>query len=349
MGIRLADVAKAAGVSPATVSRVLNNRGNIAEETKSKVISVALEMGYQHKPASHAEDLAVKRIGVLNSRIPDLFGNVFYGSVLDSLNEVVAPHGYQLVSHSLPGDFSKDWQLVRQLIQSKYSGLAFVGQWNKDRETIIAARNGGIPLILIDNDLWSEGVDCVAADNESGISLLVDQLVELGHHRIAYVSGPLSHSSLEQRYSAFQQSLVKHDLDRNPDLFSVIEAYNYAGGSEGVCRILDTVDRLPTAVVAANDELAIGVMRALHDRGYRVPDDISVTGFDNVEISRHYVPSLTTISVARDEMGSIAGRRLLQLIDGDYFKPVKIIVSVEMHLRDSVGEALQSNICKIKR
>jgi LacI family transcriptional regulator len=340
VGVRIQDVAEQAGVSPATVSRVLNNRKGISEKTRAKVLSLAAEMGYRPSPNHRTAAVPmVKSIGMLySSRMPDLVGNPFYGGVLEGLETVLRPDGYQLFSYKLTGDLHDDNRLIQQLAVSGLAGLVFVGQNVDDQDIILTARNSGLPLILVDNNIGDAGVNCVVMDNHRGISEMVKRLVDLGHRRIAFVGGPLSHSSLRERYEAYKLSLASAGIEIDPSLIVLPSNFD---GHTAMNTILQTASKPPTAVVVVNDNMAFEVMRALHEQGLRIPDDVSVTGFDDIDMSRSVIPSLTTVSVPKREMGLLAGSRLQQLLGGVATKPVKITVSVEIVMRDSVGPAVR--------
>lgn len=338
VGVRIQDIAERAGVSPATVSRVLNSRKGISEKTRARVLTLAAEMGYKPSISRRtASSPMLKSIGMLySSRMPDLVGNPFYGAVLEGLETVLRPSGYQLFAYKLTGNFDDDSRLVQQLAASGLAGLVFVGQNADDQDIILTARNSGLPLILVDNNIWDKGVDCVVMDNYRGVYEMVKRLVDLGHRRIAFVGGPHSHSSFRERYEAFKQSMTDAGIAVDPDLVVVPNNFD---GCAGMKMILDSVDQPPTAVVVANDNMAFEVIKILHEQGYRVPEDVSVTGFDDIGMSRSMIPSLTTVSVPKKEMGLLAGVRLQQLLEGVATEPVKITVYVEVIMRDSVAPA----------
>lgn len=341
MAVTIHDVAREAGVSLSTVSRVFNNKGNISNETKEKVITAAAKLGYRPRSYKKQEDTAKKNIGIIFSkRLSDLIHDSFsfYSQVMAGVEEVLIPHNYGLFFRTITGKTKEDVEVINELIKDeKTAGLILTG-YDIEREIILKIKKSNIPLVLADNEVLDENIDCVVNDNVAGARKIVKHLINLGHQRIAFCGGPLSHNSLNERYQGYKQALKEAGLEINKQwVFFCEPSFNIEDGYEATLRILTNTSPKPTAVFAANDPLAIGVMKAIKELGYRIPEELSVAGFDDIPMAEHTAPALTTVRIYKNEMGVLAGKRLYELIQGINPKPIKIVMSVDPVLRDSTA------------
>jgi DNA-binding LacI/PurR family transcriptional regulator len=344
LAVTIHDVAREAEVSLSTVSRVFNNKGNISNETKEKVIAVAAKLGYRPRSYKKQENTAKKDIGIIFSkRLSSLILDPFYGQVMAGVEEMLIPHNYKLFFKTISGKAKDDSVVINELIKDeKIAGLILTG-YDIEREIILKIKKSNIPLVLTDNELWDENIDCVVNDNVAGARKIVKHLIDLGHQQIAFCGGPLSHNSLNERYQGYKQALKEAGLVKNETWVSFCEpSFNIEDGYDAAMNIFANTSQAPTAVFAANDPIALGVMKAIKELGYRIPEEISVAGFDDIQLAEHTVPSLTTVRIFKNEMGVLAGKRLHELIEGINPKPIKIVMSVDPILRDSTAPCKQA-------
>ena len=198
-------------------------------------------------------------------------------------------------------------------------------------------KEAGVPLVMIDNDMLDREIDCVVNNNLTGARAMVREMIRLGHRRIHCLNGPMSHGSLRERFEGYRQALEEAGIRFTGNMLTVCEPrYSFAEGYEATKRIFAHADPRPTAIFAPTDALAIGSVRALSELKIAIPDEISVAGFDDIETAAHITPALTTVRVFRREMGTVAGLRLLRLMDGVATRPAAVM-SVEIIMRRSLA------------
>jgi len=339
MKVTIQDVADKAEVSTSTVSRVFNNKRNITEQTRKKVLKAAEKLNYTPRKYNKKNDKTVKgNIGIIfsNKLLSNLIIDPFYGQVIKGIEESFNDYNYQLFFKTISGEYSNDKEIIDDLIKdNNLAGLMFVG-YNIDKKIILNLRNNGIPVILVDNDLWDENIDCVINDNLSGARKIVTHLIENGHRDIAFLGGPLSHTSLNNRLEGYKKALIENKININNKLISICQpSFDIQDGYNEIIKLFNNNIKKPTAIFAANDMLAIGALRALRKLNLKTPDDVAVAGFDDIEMSQHTLPSLSTVTIFKKEMGALAGKRLHELIKGKNEKPIKLVVSVETVIRES--------------
>jgi DNA-binding LacI/PurR family transcriptional regulator len=206
------------------------------------------------------------------------------------------------------------------MLQRKVDGVVIMTS-EMDDHLIEDFNRRHIPLVFLDTGVPSPGISCVRIDYSAGIDMAVDHLIQLGHRRIAFISGPMHLASARMRYKAFMDSASRDHLDANVQL---IEEGNHRvdGGHDAMARILQS-GVSPTAVLASNDLTAIGAMGAIHEAGLRVPDDISVVGFDDIQLSAYTMPPLTTVSLPRVEIANAAFQSLLHALQSKDPEPLQ--------------------------
>lgn len=337
MKVTIDDVARRAGVSASTVSRALSGKGNLAPETVDLVRRVADELGYVPRKYTRKEaEQAGGTVSLLISGFHDLQNNTFYSQIVAGVESVLAGANYRLLFKTISGTLSEDREVIDELVPTQ-DGIVLVG-YEVDVEVIARIKEFRKPFVLVDNDCWALNIDTVTNDNLSGARRLVTHLIELGHSRIGFVGGPYTHVSLDERYNGYKQALKNAGLEKPADCISfAAPQFDTEHGYAVALKMLRRASELPTAVFAANDALAIGVIKAARELGLRVPEDLSVAGFDDIEMSRYITPALTTVRVHQYEMGMEAGKRLLDLIRGEVTKPLKIVLSTELVIRKSTA------------
>ncbi|MBB4012850.1 LacI family DNA-binding transcriptional regulator [Niveibacterium umoris] len=308
--ITLEMVARTAGVSPATVSRILNGSARVSDKKRAAVAAVIKQLNY--RPNALARGLAQGRtnsIGVLTQDI----ASPFYGEALRGIEDALKDTG------AIPLIVSGHWILrdeverLEHLLSRRVDGLIVLTGSLPDDELIRYA--GEVPLVVTGRDLEADNLTSLRFDDYAGARIATEHLIDLGHRRIAHVAGPLDHFDSLERLRGYREALIDAGIAFDDDL--VVHAdFHEPGGLLAINQLIAA--RTPfTAVFAANDQSAFGARLALHTHGIRVPEDISIVGFDDLPVSNYVVPPLTTVKQPAYEMGEIAARALVSMIHGE--------------------------------
>lgn len=308
------DVAKQAGVSISTVSRVLNEKDDVAPATYARVRHVIDEMGYASSLA--ASSMRSRRTNVIGLIMPDV-GAAFSLEILKGVNEAIGQLGQALIVYTRGdirkyGTASQEQKYVKLLNGSITDGVVIV-------TPLASTYSTTAPIVAIDPNNESADYPAVTANNYQGALKAMNYLLELGHRRIGHIGGRVELQSSVRRRRAYEDSLIHAGIPLDPAL--IVEGdYTTPTGYEAAQRLL-SLPHPPTAIFAANDQSAMGAMSAVHHAGLRVPQDISVIGFDNIPEAGITSPTLTTVDQSVFEMGYAATEILFNLIEG---KPLEI-------------------------
>ncbi|MGH7731987.1 MAG: LacI family DNA-binding transcriptional regulator [Candidatus Eiseniibacteriota bacterium] len=299
------DVAREARVSVATVSRVFNDSTVVSEGTRQTVREVAERLNYW--PNGAARSLITNRTQAIGVMLPDLFGE-FYSEVLRGMDATARRAGYHLLvfsSHADPTELLAGLRMIR----GRVDGLIAMAP-DLDAQSAIRATADVLPLVLMAPAAGFDGHETVSIANHQGARLVVRHLARLGHRRIATITGPAHNADARQRLEGYRAALREAGIAAAREL-EIPGDFSEPSGYEAVGRLLQIHPR-PTAVFAANDYMAIGVLGALSDAGVRVPQDIALAGFDDIAMARYLNPALTTVHVDACRLGEQAVERLLQ-------------------------------------
>ena len=308
-------VAQKAGVSTATVSRTINGSNKVTPKTAERVRRAIKALHFY--PNTNARSLGSGRSSLYGLIISDIT-NPFFPELVKAFEDIAVEHGQEVLIANTDYDPARMEGCVIRMIQRKVDGVAIMTSEMEDR-LVKVLNHRDIPLVFMDVGEPGPGVSRVQVDHAAGVAMAMDHLVELGHRSIAFISGPLELFSARTRFHAFQASLERHGLKRDADLIQ--EANHRAdGGHAAMLRILNSGAK-PTAVMASNDLTAIGVLGAIHDYGLKVPDDISIVGYDDIVLSAYTQPSLTTLRLPRNEIATAAFRALFNARQEDSKKP----------------------------
>jgi len=328
--ISIKDVAKIAKVSPSTVSKALNNHSDIKEETKKRIKKIAKELNYT--PSAFGKGLKKQSTGnigvIFNKTQLPLSGNTFYSRVLEGIEGEIAMFNHNLVLQLMPEDNPTD--LPKMVRETSVDGIILVGVFLED--FVDRINDLGIPYVLIDPIKLMKNTCHVLIDNNYGIRTAMDYLIKQGHKDIAFICSDLNRLSFRQRYDGYLQTMKKYGLDIKEEWIvtgGVIDGYKQ------VVKILNQKNR-PSAILSANDLNAIYGYQAILDTGLKIPDDISIMGFDDIEQSKYMNPKLTTIRVYKEEMGSVAVRMLFDLIKKVSIIPINKMIPIKLVERGSV-------------
>lgn len=305
------DVAAACGVSPATVSNVLANKPYVKEQTRQLVLQKVAELGYRASRA--AQSLRTGRSGSVGLIIGDI-SNPYVADIVRGVEEVLWARRNNLILCNTEFDADRKMAYAGSLLDQHVDGLILVSQsFSEDEVRTLGLAD--VPVVTVNRSCEALGADQVGVDGAGGIRAAVQYLAQLGHRRIAFVKGVAGSPSADERYVAYTKALRAHKLAADAAL--VVQGdYSMESGSIAV-RELWARGAAPTAIVAANDLMAIGALGALKELGADVPRDVSVIGFDDIFLSNHPLVRLTTVHYSKREIGANAARLLLRRIDGE--------------------------------
>ncbi|WP_409346828.1 LacI family DNA-binding transcriptional regulator [Paenibacillus sp. MBLB4367] len=332
--VTIYDIAKLANVSAMTVSRVINNTGKISDKTRAKVKKVMEELHYV--PNSMARGLVLQETKMLSLLITDIT-NPFYTTLARGAEDAAMKRGYKLLFSNSDEDIAKESEYVDMVLSTRVDGVLFAPAGDASLVHLEKLRKHGVPFVLIDREVPGMESDTVLGDSKEGAKRLIEHLIGLGHRRIALLNGSLDVSTARHRFTGYKEALKLSDLPYDPAL--VVESgYSRSAPS----RTVDAIERLlqlskrPTAIFAANNFLAIEAIRALRERGIRVPDDISVVCFDDLELASVIDPFLTVAAQPAYQFGTIGVQLLLDRInETDTAEWHKIILPSELIVRKS--------------
>jgi LacI family transcriptional regulator len=314
--INIKDVAARANVHPSTVSRVLNpaTRSMVSEDVANRVIRIADAMGYARSPL--ASGLRTGKSYTIGVMIPDLSNPVF-PPVVRGIERTLSGEGYIAILADSDNNPKSESAIFDSMKSRHIDGLILATAHIED-PIVSACVDEQMPLVLVNRTTDAHGITAIINNDELGIQMAVLHLVALGHRRIAFLGGPETTSTGRDRRRAFEKQGESGVFEMDGRLISSCSAFTEAAGHARMAEILDN-DNAFTAVVAANDLLALGCYDALQERGLSCPDDISVTGFNDMPFVDRLSPPLTTLHIPHDELGVQAARLLLEEIrDPDF-------------------------------
>lgn len=318
------DVAKLANVSPMTVSRVINNKGNISEKTRKKVEEAIKELNYI--PNAAAQSLTLKKTKLLSLVITDIT-NPFFTKVARGAADKANQMGYQLILCNTDEDIEKESKYIDALIAKRVDGVIIAPTGDLSKKNLKKLIQNRIPFTLIDRDI--EGVNCdkVIGDNYEGTKLLLEHLIRNNHRKIALVHAPLTISTSKERYKAYVETLKINDIEINPSF--IIEAhYKLENDWQGIDQLMDLPDdERPTAIFAANNFIAINIFKNLRAKGIKVPEDVAVVCFDDLEVYFDLDPFLTVSAQPAYDFGYIGTQMVIERVEEvspDNYRTVKL-------------------------
>jgi DNA-binding LacI/PurR family transcriptional regulator len=324
------DVARLAGVSTATVSRALNGTGQIAPATRATIDAAVEQLGYE--PNTVARSLVTKSTQTIAVLLPDIT-NPFYAALVSGIQERALETGHTMLLCTTESDPEREEQYLTLLRAKQVDGVLVDGLvLPPDR--IARFVQDGLPIVCLDRDVDSKSVPLVQVDNRLGARMATEHLIRLGHTRIAHVTGAPELRISEERVQGYRDAFVDAGVEPDPRLLT-LGSFTEEGGYNATCTLMD--GRGFTAVFAANDLSAIGVMSALAAGGCRVPGDVSVVGFDDLRLSRYTTPPLTTIRQPALEIAQRATQLLLDLASGREVPQLRYLLEPELVVRESTA------------
>jgi DNA-binding LacI/PurR family transcriptional regulator len=326
--LTLEEVAKRAGVSTATVSRVLNDTGPVREATRRRVLSVARRLRY--RPNLHARTLAggkSKTLGIVTSNIE----NPFFIDIFRSLETEAERRGYEVVLKDTQYDAHRLVNAVHVLLGQRVAGLALIVS-ELDPHLVNELKVHGVPAVFYDVGETAPNISRIKVRYETGMRRMAEHLYALGHRRMAYIGHHGSLGPIHERKRTFLEVMKGHPGE--VEFTTVLSSDSPQGGRQAVQQILREGFK-PTAILCVNDFMAIGALTELHGQGLRVPEDVSVAGFDNISLSEHLSPALTTVGIPRRRIGRMVAEALIEGNGGELGS--EILIDPELVVRESTG------------
>jgi LacI family repressor for deo operon, udp, cdd, tsx, nupC, and nupG len=326
------DVARLAGVSTATVSRALNDTGQIAPATRAAIDAAVAQLGYH--PNTVARSLVTKSTQTIALLLPDIT-NPFYAALVGGIQQCALETGRTMLLCTTEGDPAREEQYLGLLRAKQVDGVLVDGLVLPPDRIARFVRDG-LPIVCLDRDVDATSVPLVQVDNRLGARLATEHLLALGHRRIAHVAGAPELRISEQRIEGYRDAHHAVGIEPSPGLLAV-GSFTEEGGYEAARSLLESTEL--TAVFAANDLSAIGVLSAIVESGRRVPDDVSLVGFDDLRLSRFMTPPLTTVHQPAREIAERATQLLLDLANGRTVKQRLTLFEPELVVRGSTAVA----------
>ena len=331
MGTTMRDVAMACKVSIATVSRVLNNPLSVADETRVKIEKAISELGYRHAFVAQKNiSTSLRTIGLI---LPDI-NNVYYPAVIRGIEDELAKNNYSLFICNSDENIDKEKAYIATLIKKRVDGVMFLGtrdaQVSQDH---IIRLSTDFPVLLINDHIIGSNVYSIMADEVEGSYRAVRYLIELGHRRIAYVRGDGDYTTYRYKYEGYEKALHDANIEISGDFIVSVDPHE-RGGYDAGSKML-ALQNTPTAIFAANDQLAIGIMKAVYEAGLTIPKDISLVGFSDIPIAAELYPPLTTVNQFPYRTGVIAAQTIVKVINKEEMTQRRIILEPKLSIRKS--------------
>jgi len=327
------DVAAAAGVSRQTVSRVINNRPDVADETRRRVWQVVKELDY--KPSAIARGLVSNRTHTLGLITAD-FSDYFFTQVIIGAEAEARKRDYFFLLGSTERNPADEPEYLRLLTERQVDGILFARpSTERDDRHIISLIRQGVPLVTTAYHVSGESLTVVDVDNVDGGFQATQCLIKAGHRRIGMITGPPDWKSVKDRTEGYRLALEKGDIPFDQSLIEHGD-WSYEGGYEAARRLIERGLDF-NALFAQNDRMALGAMRALREAGRRIPDDVAIVGYDDIPVAAYCDPPLTTVRQPMQEVGRVATRLLIETIEGGATPPREVLLRAELVRRQSCG------------
>jgi len=336
--VTIQDVAAHAGVSAMTVSRVINNHARVASATRVRVEQAITELGYV--PNALARGLIQGRTRTIALIVSDI-SNPFFTQIARGVEDVAQRNGYAVTLGNSDESTEKERLYVNAMLSNRIDGLLIAAAGSDSRKTLDFISQRNTRFVLIDRDVEGIQADAVVGDSIGGARILTEHLIRLGHRRIGLVTGPLDVSTARDRLQGYQEALRTHSIEVDHTL--VVESdYKRQGGFRAAHQLLALPSgQRPSAVVASNNFMGVGLIEALREARLKVPDDIAVVCFDDLELASALDPFLTVVAQPARTFGTVATQLLLERLGGAESLPRrKIVLPPELIVRVSCGARL---------
>lgn len=330
--MNIKQVAARARVSTATISRTINQSGLVSSKTAEKVWRAIRELGYY--PDTQARALVSGKSRIFGLIISDI-SNPFFPELVKAFEDQAILHGYEVIVANTDYSSERMALCARRMIERKVDGVAIMTS-EIDRHLLDELSKRQLPIVFFDIGKPRTLISNISIDYGRGIHEAIQHLVALGHRRLGFISGPHTLKSARIRRNAFMDGLRECGISDKQQI--VVEGNHKIDGGQAAMREILAKPNLPTAVLTSNDLSAIGALNAIHQAGLRVPQDISVIGFDDIELSQFTQPPLTTVRLSRDELGRKAFHALYRTTEGTVATGQEIKVATTLIMRESTAK-----------
>lgn len=339
MKATIREVAKKAGVSPATVSRVISQFGYVSETTRQKVLKTIRELDY--RPNIIARSMVTKATHTIGLVVTDIT-NPFFAQLSRGIEEITWNNGYTLFLANTDEDVEREQAIVQALQEKQVDALIIVPASSVNAPHLFDLNRQGIPIVLVDREVVDLPVDKVMVDNEEGAYTAVSHLISLGHRRIAMLLDNLDITTNIERLNGYKKALQDNHIYVEEELIKSCQ-YTQQSAYEIIKEMLLLTNR-PTALFTANNFMTIGAIKAIREAKLSIPNDLALVGFDDLDYEALNSPQLTVVSQPITSMGNIAGQRIIAKLRGDTNPPMEIRLKTQFIIRESCGAAPKSNI-----
>jgi LacI family transcriptional regulator len=330
MKVTIKDVAKKAGVSPATVSRVVGGYGYVSQATRRKVLAQVEALGYL--PDVVARSLVTKSTRTIGLVVTDIT-NPFFAQLARGVENITWQNKYTLILANTDEEVDREKAIIKAMLEKRVDAFIVVPASSQKAPHLEELVKYNLPLVLLDRNVQDLAVDTVLVDNENGAYQAVSHLVRLGHKRIGMLLDNLDISTNIERLNGYRRALIEGDLQVEDELIQSCQ-YTRQSAYELVASMIKDRNR-PTALFTANNFMTIGALRAIHEGGLRIPQDIAMVGFDELEWILFNSPFISTVAQPVSEIGELAGQRILARINGETSPPMEIRLKTKFVVRDS--------------
>ena len=334
--VTIKDVAKRAGVSISTVSRVINDSKPVTDEIKQKVLDVIKETGYVPNPL--ARSLVTKKSQLIGVIVPEV-SDPFVSEIVNGIEEIAKMYDYEILLANTYSNKEQELKSINLLRGKQVEGIVMVC-WKVEEDHIKYIENCNIPAAYISKTARNYDIHTVSTKNKEATYDMTKHLINKGHEEIAFVMTSKDDTILEQeRLEGYQQALLEHNIKFDERLIRH-GSTKYEDGYKVVKQMLE--DKIiPQAIFVTGDEPAIGAINAICDAGYKVPEDISVAGFNDIRLAQMYRPALTTVHQPLYDMGAVAIRMVIKIINGEPLETKKVELPYEIKDRQSVIQRIK--------
>ncbi len=313
------DVAEKAGVSPSTVSRVVGSYGYVKKSTRNKIQRVIVDLDY--KPNTLARSMITKSTKTIGVIVTDIT-NPFFASVIRSIEDVLWESGYTILLANTDENVEREKIVITEIMQRQVDGIILVPSTSKKKSHLDLIVNQGIPLILVDRMVEDLSVDSILVDNEYGAFTAVSHMIQKGHTCIGMVIDNLNISTNNERLDGYKKAITSSGLIFDPGLIKSCK-FTSKSAFELVSQMLSDSNR-PSALFGANNFMTLGILQAIVKADLRIPNDISLVGFDDISWFSSGSQQVSTVSQPVHDIGSIAAKRIISRLNGDYNPPMEI-------------------------
>ncbi|MFZ5817947.1 MAG: LacI family DNA-binding transcriptional regulator [Bacillota bacterium] len=330
MASNIKDVARLAGVSPATVSRVLNDSAGVRPETREKVMTAIRQLNFA--PSAVAKGLREGRSGIIGLVVPDI-SSLFFMDVVKGLENTLNLNEVRLAICDSQNQAKKERENCRWLLSGGVDALILIGPM-MEQEYLIELAEMGVPIGTFGRNIDHPNVTAITVDNRISAFRAVEHLINHGHQRIGFITGTPGVTDADERLIGYRDALATYGLTYRPEWVQCGH-FTEDGGARALEALVSGAER-PTAVMAANDEMAIGVMLQASRLGLEVPKDLAVVGYDNIRLARLVTPALTTVNQPRLDAGFRLAHNMLQRLGGTA-DPERTVLPADLVVRQSCG------------